>query len=105
MSNEDLDFAKKKNRKAALSSYWNYVNNVPQHLFKEEFLALQNLRKNKIVIQISDKVNSAVIVDKADYVDKNGEPSKLHTEIWKNQSKEWWNFEFCCQQRKMCWQH
>ena len=45
------------------------------------FLALQNLRKNKIVIQISDKVNSAVIVDKADYVDKNGEPSKLHTEI------------------------
>ena len=38
---------------------------------KEEFLALQNLRKNKnIVIQKSDKGNSVVVVDKADYLDK-----------------------------------
>ena len=49
----------------------NYNNNVPQHLSKEEFLALQNLRKNKnIVIQKSDKGNSVVVVDKADYLDK-----------------------------------
>ena len=37
---------------------------------KEEFLALQNLCKNKnMVIQKSDKVNSVVIVDKADHSD------------------------------------
>ena len=58
-------------KEAALSTYRNYNNNVPQHLSKEEFLALQNLRKNKnIVIQISDKGNSVVVVDKADYLDK-----------------------------------
>ena len=71
LSNEDLDFVKTKTKEAALSSYRNYNNNVPQHLSKEEFLALQNLCKNKnIVIQKSDKDNSAVIVDKADYLDK-----------------------------------
>ena len=71
MSNEDLDFVKTRIKEAALSSYRNYNNNVPQHLSKEEFLALQNLRKNKnIVIQKSDKGNSVVVVDKADYLDK-----------------------------------
>ena len=71
MSNEDLDFVKTRTKEAALSSYQNYNNNVPQHLSKEEFLALQNLRKNKnIVIQKSDKGNSVVVVDKADYLDK-----------------------------------
>ena len=44
---------------------------MPQHLSKEEFLAPQNLRKNKnIIIQKYDKVNSVVTFDKADYLDK-----------------------------------
>ena len=68
LSNEDLDFVKTKTKEAAVSSYRNYNNNVPQHLSKEEFLALQNLCKNKnFVIQKSYKGNSVVIVDKADY--------------------------------------
>ena len=72
LSNEDLDFVKR-TKEAALSSYPNYNNNAPQHLSKEEFLALQNLRKNKnIVIQKSDKGNSIVVVDKANYLDKMG---------------------------------
>ena len=71
MSNEDLDFVKTRTKEVALSSYRNYDNNVPQHLSKQEFLALQNLRKNKnIGIQKSDKGNSLVVVDKADYLDK-----------------------------------
>ena len=71
LSNEDLDFVKTRTKEVALSSYRNYDNNVPQHLSKQEFLALQNLRKNKnIGIQKSDKGNSAVVVDKADYLDK-----------------------------------
>ena len=71
LSNEDLDFVKTRTKEAALSSYPDYNNNVPQHLSKEEFFALQNLRKNKnIVIQKSDKGNSVVVVDKADYLDK-----------------------------------
>ena len=58
LSNEDQDFVKTRTKEAALSSYQNYNKNVPQHLSKEEFLALQNLRKNKnIVIQKSDKGN------------------------------------------------
>ena len=64
-------FCKTRTKGACLSSYRNYNNNVPQHLSKEKFLALQNLRKNKnIVIQKSDKGNSAVVVDKADYLNK-----------------------------------
>ena len=44
---------------------------MPQHLPKEEFLALQNPREHKdIVIQKSDKGNSAVIVDEIDYLYK-----------------------------------
>ena len=71
MSNEHLDFVKIRTKEAALSSYRNYNNNVPRHLSKVEFLALQNLRKNKnIVIQKSDKGKSVVVVDKADYLDK-----------------------------------
>ena len=70
-SNGDLDFGKTRAKEAALSSYRNYNNNVPQHLSKEEFLALQNVRKNKnIAIQKSDKGNSVVVVHKADYLDK-----------------------------------
>ena len=71
LSNEDLDFVKTRTKEAALSSYRNYNNKGPQHLSKEEFRALQNLRKNKnIVIQKSDKGNSIVVVDKVDYLDK-----------------------------------
>ena len=50
LSNEDLDFVKTRTKEAALSSYRNYNNNVPQHLSEEEFLALQNLRKNEILL-------------------------------------------------------
>ena len=82
MSNEDLDFVKARTKEAALSSYGNYNNNVPQHLSKEEFLALQNLQKNRnIVIQKSDKGNSVVIVVKADYLDKMENLGNLKT--WK----------------------
>ena len=71
MSIEGLHFVKTRTKDAALSSYRNYNNNAPQHLSKEQFHALQNLRKNKIiVIQKSDKGNSVVIVDKADCLDK-----------------------------------
>ena len=71
MSNEDLDLVKTRTKEAVLSSYRSYNNNVPQHLSKSEFLALQNLRKNKdIVIQKSDKGNSVVVLDEADYLDK-----------------------------------
>ena len=81
MSNEDLDFVKTRTKEAALSSYRNYNNNVPQHLSKEEFLALQNLRKNKnIVIQKSDEGNSVVVVDKTDYLDKM---DNLLNDTWK----------------------
>ena len=69
--NEDLDFVKTRTREAALSFYQNYNNNVPLHLSKEKFLALQNLRENKnIVIQKSNEGNFFAIVDKADYLDK-----------------------------------
>ena len=84
LSNKDLDFGKARTKEAAICSYWNYNNNGPQHLSKEEFLALQNLLKNKnIVIQKSDKDNSVVVVDKADYLDKIDNLLN-NMEIWKN---------------------
>ena len=45
LPNEDQAFVKTRTKEAAISSYPNYNNNVPQHLSKEEFLTLQNLRK------------------------------------------------------------
>ena len=66
-------FIKTTIKEAALSSYryQNYNDNVLQHHSKEEFFALQNLNKStNIAIQKSDKGKSAVIVDKADYLDK-----------------------------------
>ena len=46
-------------------------NNIPQILSKEEFIALQNLSKNKdLIIQKSDKGNSVVIVQTQDYLKK-----------------------------------
>ena len=54
MSNEDLDFVNAKIKEAALSSYRSY--NMSQNLSKEEFMALQNLSKNKdLIIQKSDE--------------------------------------------------
>ena len=70
-SNEDVGFVKTRTKEAILSSYRSYNNNVPQHLSKKEFLALQNLRKSKnIVIQKCYKRNSVVIAHKVDYLDK-----------------------------------
>ena len=46
-------------------------NKVPQNLSKEEFIALQNLSKNKeLIIQKSDKGNSVAIVQRQDYLKK-----------------------------------
>ena len=66
-------FIKTTTKEAALSSYRyrNYNDNVLQHRSKKEFFALENLHKStNIAIQKSDKDKSAVIVDKADYLDK-----------------------------------
>ena len=63
LSNEDLDFVKAKYKEEALSSYRTYNNNVPQNLSNNEFIALQNLSKNKdLIIQESDKGNSKVML-------------------------------------------
>ena len=54
-----------------------------QHHSKEEFFALQNLNKStNIAIQKSDKDKSAVIVDKADYLDKMENLLNENTVIW-----------------------
>ena len=63
LSNEDLDFVKAKYKEEALSSYRTYNNNVPPNLSNNEFIALQNLSKNKdLIIQKSDKGNSKVML-------------------------------------------
>ena len=43
---------------------------MPQHLSKEEFDALKNLRNKQIVIEKSDKGNSIVVVDREKYIEK-----------------------------------
>ena len=44
---------------------------MPQNLCKYQFIALQNLSKNKdLITQKSDKGNSMVIVDRQDYIKK-----------------------------------
>ena len=71
MSNEDLDSVKAKTKEATLSSYRSYNNNAHQSLSKEDFIALQNLSKNKdLIMQKSDKGNSTVIVQRQDYLMK-----------------------------------
>ena len=100
LSNEDLDFVKARAKEAALFYFRNYNNNVPQHLSKEQLLALQNLRKNKnIVIHKSGKGNSVVVVDQADYLDKM---EILLNDTQKFEKINLKNFEFCYQPRKMC---
>ena len=61
LSNEGLDFVNAKTKEAAPSSYRIY-NNIPQNCSKNEFIALQNLSKNKdFIIQKYDNGNSVVI--------------------------------------------
>ena len=56
LSNEDFGFVKAKIKEAALSSYRTHNNNMHQNLCKEEFLALQNLAKNKgLILQKSSE--------------------------------------------------
>ena len=63
-SNEDLDFLRAKTKEEALSSYGSFNKNATENLSKEEFIALKNISKNKeLIIQKSDKSNSADIVD------------------------------------------
>ena len=69
ISTGDLDFIKTKAKNIALSFFRSY-NNVPQHLSKEEFDALKNLRNKQIVIEKSDKGNSIVVVDRNKYIEK-----------------------------------
>ena len=64
LSNEDLDFVKTKTKVSALSSFREYNKNPQQNLSKEELAALTKSKNKDIVIQKSDKGNSAVIVDK-----------------------------------------
>ena len=83
MSSDDLNFIKARTKEAPLFSYWNYNNNVPQHLSKEEFLASQNLCKNKNIVikillqenqEITFKGNFVVVVYEAVYLDKMVNP-------------------------------
>ena len=69
LSNEDLDFLKRKTKETALSSIRQYNKNPQQNLFKEEPTALTNLSKNNdFVIQKSNKDKSVVLVDKDKYI-------------------------------------
>ena len=51
LSTDDLGFTKTKTNDIALSSFRTYNNNVPQHLSKEEFDVLKNLRINKLLFK------------------------------------------------------
>ena len=63
-SNEDLDFLRAKAKEEALSSYGSFNKNATENLSKEEFIALKSISKSKeLIIQKSDKSNSADIVD------------------------------------------
>ena len=101
LPNEDLDIVKTRTKVAALSSYRNDSNNVPQHPSKEQFLALQNLRKNKNVIEKFDKGHSVVIVDKADYLDKMENLLNDTGKFEKNNLKNDRIFNFAANQEKL----
>ena len=69
LPNEGLDFGKTKTKETGFLSFRQYKMNPQQNLSKEELAALTNLSKNKdLIIQKSDKGNSAVIVDKDTYI-------------------------------------
>ena len=79
MSNEDLEFMKRKSKETALSSFRQYNKNTQQNHSKEELAALTNLSKNKdIVIQLSDKGNSVVIVDEDTYIKRMENILRIH---------------------------
>ena len=60
---------KTKNKETALRSFRQYNGKPQQNLSMEELAALANLSKNNyIVIQKSEKGNSAVIVDEDTYI-------------------------------------
>ena len=68
LSNENLDFLKTKVKDAALSSYRNYNENIPQHLNQNEFNAMKSLSQNKdLIVQKSDKGNSVVVIYRSTY--------------------------------------
>lgn len=55
----------------AMSSFYNYKPETKYLLNKEEYLALQNLAKDKsIVIMKPDKGNGVVLMDKTEYIEK-----------------------------------
>ena len=89
----------------ALSSYRNYNNNVPQNLSDDEFIALQNLSKNRHkIIQKSGKSNSVVIVDRRDYIKKIDNIWSDQKETYHSNLERWHFIEFCCEPRKTHWQ-
>ena len=52
-----------------MTSFRNYNTNIPQHLFNEEFEALENLSANcNLVIQRANKGTSVALVDKDVYI-------------------------------------
>ena len=66
-----MDFVKEKAKEEARSSCRTFNLNVPQNLSNDEFIALQNLSKNKdLGIQKSDKGNSVVIAQSQGYTKK-----------------------------------
>ena len=101
LPNEDLDIVKTRTKVAALSSYRNDSNNVPQHPSKEQFLALQNLHKNKNVIEKFDKGHSAVIVDKVDHLDNMENLLNDTRKFEKNNLKNDRIFNFAANQEKL----
>ena len=66
-----MDFVKEKAKEEARSSCRTFNLNVPPNLSNDEFIALQNLSKNKdLGIQKSDKGNSVVIAQSQGYTKK-----------------------------------
>ena len=101
MSNEELDFVVAKTKEVALSSYRSYNNNVTQNLSWEEFIALQNLSKNKdLIIRKSDKGSPVVIVQRQDYLRKMNDILSDQTKFSKVSLKEDTLLNFFINQKK-----
>ena len=101
MSNEELDFVVAETKEVALSSYRSYNNNVTQNLSWEEFIALQNLSKNKdLIIRKSDKGSPVVIVQRQDYLRKMNDILSDQTKFSKVSLKEDTLLNFFINQKK-----
>ena len=101
MSNEELDFVVAETKEVALSSYRSYNNNVTQNLSREEFIALQNLSKNKdLIIRKSDKGSPVVIVQRQDYLRKMNDILSDQTKFSKVSLKEDTLLNFFINQKK-----